>query len=240
MTAADPVVVMRDIELAFGGLRPLRIADFSLAARDRVAITSLDAPMAETIVNLVTGAVLPQRGEVVVLGRRTAQIDQADDWLGSLDRVGLVSARAVLLGELTAFQNVAMAFTLSIDDVTGAVDADVRRLAREVGLAEAALPVAVNTLGALDVARCHLARALASAPAVLVCEHANALAGSDASAFGALIARVAAGRGLPVLVLTADERFARAAGRRVLALEAASGALRDRTGWRGWMRIGLP
>jgi len=239
MNAADPVIVLRDVELAYGGLRPLRIAGFALAARECAAITGLDAPMAEAIVNLVTGAVIPQRGDVVVSGRRTAEIDQADDWLASLDRIGLVSARAVLLDELTAFQNLAMAFTLSIDDVTRAVDADVRRLADEVGLPAAVLPAAVNTLGALDVARCHLARALASGPAVLVCEHANALAGGDAEVFGALIARVAASRRLPVLALTADERFARAAARRVLALEAASGALRDRAGWRRWVRMGL-
>ena len=240
MSPVDPIIRLRDVELAYGSLRPLRLADLSLTPRDRVAIIGLDAPAAEAVVNLVTGAVLPQCGDVVVLGRRTADITQADDWLGSLDRIGLVSARAVLLDELNAFQVLAMAFTLSIDDVPEAVGADVHRLAREVGLVDAALQARVSALAALDIARCHLARALAANPAVLVCEHANALAGDAAERFGALIARVATCRRVPVLALTADERFARSAGRRVLMLDAASGTLRDRTGWRRWVRMGEP
>ncbi|MDO8835689.1 MAG: hypothetical protein Q7V01_08830, partial [Vicinamibacterales bacterium] len=87
------------------------------------------------------------------------------------------------------------------------------------------------------IARCHLARALAADPAVLVLEHANALTQpADAPAFGRDIARIADGRRLAVLAITADDLFARAVTPRVYDLDAATGRLTSRSGWRSWFR----
>ena len=47
---------------------------------------------------------------------------------------------------------------------------------------------------------------------------------------------MARARGLAVLVITADEAFARAAADRVLAVSAATGELTDRSGWRRFLR----
>ena len=46
----------------YSGLRPLRIAALSLAHAERVAIAGIDAAGAEVLVNLVTGATLPDAG----------------------------------------------------------------------------------------------------------------------------------------------------------------------------------
>jgi len=236
--APDPIVSLSRIESAFGGLRPLRIDALSLAPGECLAVTGVDALMAEGLVSLITGARLPDRGEVSLFGRATSAIGEADDWLASLDRIGIVSARAVLLDDLTAFQNVAMAFTLSIDRVPDAVGVEVRGLAAETGLAGGALERPLRELAPLDAARCHLARALAASPGVLILEHANVLAAGEAPAFGRVIRQIALARGLALLVLTADEPFARVVSSRVCRFDPATGRMIDRTGWRRWVRMG--
>jgi ABC-type polar amino acid transport system ATPase subunit len=231
---ADPLIDVRGVTKHYGGLRPLRLAALTVSAGDRVAITGLDAPAAEILVTLLTGAALPDEGEVRLFGRATAAISDADDWMATLDRVGMVSPRAMLAEELTVAQGIAMAFTLSLDPIPGQVSADVARLARDAGLAAGDLGMRVSDAAPIVKARCRLARALATAPAVLVLEHANALVPEGAAAFGREIAALAKARGMAVLALTADETFASAVAERVFALDAATGNLKARGGWRRW------
>ena len=111
----------------------------------------------------------------------------------------------------------------------------VRRLAVEAGVP---MPQLTRPFGeaALEVrARCHLARAVATDPSVVILEHASALTTpADVPAFGRDIARVAEGRHLAVLAFTTDETFARAVARTVYVINAATGTLVSRSGWRGW------
>ena len=88
----------------------------------------------------------------------------------------------------------------------------------------------------LAKARCRLARALATSPAVLVLEHANALLTDGADQFGRDIAALAKARGMAVLALTADTSFAKAVADTVFALDAATGQLKARGGWLRWFR----
>ena len=104
-----------------------------------MALLGLDASAAEIFVNLVTGAVLPDEGEVSSFGRNTSAIADSADWLTMLDRFGVVSDRVVLLDSMTVEQNLAVPFTLSIDPVDEQVLSDVRRLAEEVRLSKGAM-----------------------------------------------------------------------------------------------------
>src|SRR5947209_4601064 len=130
--------------------------------------------MAEVFVNLVTGATLPDNGEVRIFGRPTAAVSDSADWLALVDRFGIVSARAVLLGGLSVIQNLSMPFTLEIEPPPDDVCVRAARLATEVGLAERSWHRPVSELGPTDLARVRLARALAHEPAVLLLEHASA------------------------------------------------------------------
>lgn len=230
----DVVFRIEGLRKNHGGLRPLRINALSVCAGERTAIVGVDGPEAEVLVGLLTGAMLPDHGQVRIFGRATPCIVDADDWLRTLDRFGIVSARAVLLEELTLSQNIAMAFSLSIDPVPDAVRESVRRLSAEVGLASASLDRRLSEVPPVQKARCHLARALAADPSTLLLEHASALAPDDAATLGLTVAAVARGRRLALVALTADERFARAVADRVFALDGATGALRDISGWRRW------
>jgi ABC-type uncharacterized transport system ATPase subunit len=231
---ADPLIDVRGVTKNYGGLRPLRLAALTVAPGDRIAILGLDAPAAEILVTLLTGAALPDEGEVRLFGRATAAIADADDWMATLDRVGMVSPRAMLAEELTVAQGIAMAFTLSLDPIPGQVSADVARLARDAGLAAGDLGMRVSDAAPIVKARCRLARSLATSPDVLVLEHANALVADGAEAFGLEIAALAKTRGMAVLALTADETFAGAVADKVFALDAATGQLKPRGGWRRW------
>jgi len=129
-----PVLQLTGIHKRYQGLRPLRLQELTIAAGERVAVSGFDAGAAEVLVNLVTGASLPDQGEVRVLGHLTADIAGGDEWLASLDRFGIVSPRGVLLEGATVEQNLAMPMTLQIDPVPPDVAARVAALARECGI----------------------------------------------------------------------------------------------------------
>jgi ABC-type transporter Mla maintaining outer membrane lipid asymmetry ATPase subunit MlaF len=235
VTPATPAVLeVAGVSKNYHALRPLRIQRLDVRAGQLIAILGLDQPSAEVFVNLVTGAALPDTGDVSVFGRSTSAIGDSADWLALVDRLGIVSHRAVLLDQLTVTQNLSIPFTLDIeppaDDVRQRADA----LAREVGLPEFAWTKPIAEFDAASRARVRLARALALDPAMLLLEHLSAgLTRDEATRLGADIRQIAMRRGAAVLAATGDEYFARAVATRVLTLDAASGRLteRRRFGW---------
>lgn len=223
------MLVLTGVSKDYHGLRPLRVEALTLGAGDRTALVGLDQPMAETFVNLVTGATLPEHGEIVAFGQSTAAIADSAAWLAVVDRFGIVSARAVLLEALSVEQNLAMSFTLDIEPLSDDVRARVAPLAREVELAEAAWARPAGEVGEADRVRVRLARALALEPDVLVLEHASAgLAAAETAALAASIRAVVSRRGIALVAVTADRDFAAAVATRVLTLEPATGRLVDR------------
>ena len=229
---SDPVLELSDVSKDYRGLRPLRIDRLVVGAGESIAIVGLDQLSAEVFVNLVTGATLPDRGEVKVFGRTTAAIGDSAEWLALVDRFGIVTPRAVLLDALSVIQNLAMPFTLEIEPPPADVAARAAALAREVGLQDGEWLRQVGELNDTARARVMLARAVALDPAILLLEHASApLSRDDAAAFGQHIRRIASHRGASVVAATADETFARAVAVRVLKLEPASGRLSERRSW---------
>jgi predicted ABC-type transport system involved in lysophospholipase L1 biosynthesis ATPase subunit len=233
------VIEIKELSKSYGGLRPLRIKELTVGAHERVALLGLDKPMAEVFVNLVTGATLPDAGEVRLFGRDTASVADSAEWLALVDRFGIVSARAILLEPLTVLQNLAMPFTLDIDSLPEGIVLRARQLAEDVGLAEALLPRRVSDLNSVDRLRLRVARALALDPSILVLEHASAELPPDAGvAMAADIASAAMRRGCALVALTTDHQFAAAGASRVLTHEPASGRLSP--GGRNWLGRILP
>jgi len=236
MTVHGPVLEIRDLTKHYSGLRPLRIRELSIGAGERVTVGGLDAGAGELLVNLVTGASVPDQGEVRVFGARTADIANGDAWLDLLERFGIVSPRAVLLEGSTLLQNLAMPFTLAIDPVPADVAARVEALAKECGLdPDRWLPVRAGDLPADMRVLAHLARALASGPDVIVVEHPTAEVAAEARApLASTVARACEARRVTTLILTNDEAFAKAVAPRNLRLDGATGQLKPlRKGWFG-------
>jgi ABC-type transporter Mla maintaining outer membrane lipid asymmetry ATPase subunit MlaF len=228
----DPVLTLAGVSKRYGGLRPLRVQELTVAPGEHVALLGFDRVSAEVFVNLVTGAMLPDAGRVTLFGCPTADIADGSAWLALVDRVGIVSERAVLLEALSVVQNLAMPFTLEIEPPPAEVTERAERLASEVGLAPATWHRPVADLEAGGRARARLGRALALDPAVLLLEHVSA--GLDVGA-GRQLARdiraLAARRGAATVSISADNRFAAAVATRVLELEPATGRLAERRGW---------
>jgi ABC-type transporter Mla maintaining outer membrane lipid asymmetry ATPase subunit MlaF len=237
MSAAIPVLELSGIVRGYQSLRPLRIESLIVTESERVAVLGIDAPGAEVLVNLVTGAALPEQGTVRVLGRNTTDISNGDDWLASLDRFGIVSPRAVLIEAATVEQNLAMPFTLQIDPVPADVAERVSALAHECGIRVDGngLKQITGEASAGVRARIHLARALASSPALLILEHPTAgLPEADRGAFAADVSKAIEGRRTTTLAITQDRSFASRVAQRTLELQPASGVLKPvRKGWFG-------
>ena len=230
---SEPLVSVRQLSKNYQGLRPLRVQSLDVDRGAVVSLTGLDAQAAETLVALLTGAVLPDEGEVHLLGKSTRAISDSDAWLAMLDAVGIVTDRAVLIAQFSVEQNIAIPFTLHVDPLADEIQSRVRALAEEVGLALPDLQRPVGQSSPEIVARVHVARALALGPALLIAEHPTATVPREAvKAYARQLARIARGRGLAVLAITADTVFADALGGQTLTHEPASGILRPRSTWR--------
>jgi ABC-type transporter Mla maintaining outer membrane lipid asymmetry ATPase subunit MlaF len=230
-----PVLAISGVSKGYSGLRPLRIRQLAVGAGERVALAGIDAAATELLVNLITGAGLPDEGDIRILGRSTRDISDGEEWLASLDRFGIVSERAVMLEGATLAQNLAMPFTLEIDPIPDEIKRRIGALARECGIAEAALPRISGDLPPHVRVRGHLARALALQPLLLIVEHPTAsVAPADAPALAADLARVCDARRIAALVVTMDHAFGHAVAHRTLTLHGATGELRPVK--RGWFR----
>jgi predicted ABC-type transport system involved in lysophospholipase L1 biosynthesis ATPase subunit len=223
-----PLLEIRGLVKDYQALRPLRIRELVVTSGSIVSLGGLDATAAETFVHLVTGAALPDEGDVIMLGQNTRAIADGDAWLKSLDAVGMVTARGILIAAFSVLQNIAMSFTLDVDPIDPRVVPEAGALARDVGIDPALFDVPAGKTGPEVQMRVHLARALALGPKLVIAEHASApLPRDTVAAFGADLARVAQSRGLALVAVTADDTLAKAIGGQRLELVPATGELRS-------------
>jgi ABC-type lipoprotein export system ATPase subunit len=208
----------------YGGLRPLRIASLEIRERERIALGGVDAVAAEALVNLVTGAVLPNEGSIWVLGTPTGSITDADAWLGSLDRFGIVSERAVMLETSTFLQNLALPLSLDIDAIPPDVKRRVEGLATAAGVPLERLGVRVAEGTPDERARAQVARALAFDPSILLLEHPSAALPRDrVGPFASDLAALVTARGITALAITEDAEFAKPFATRWLTIKPGTG-----------------
>jgi ABC-type transporter Mla maintaining outer membrane lipid asymmetry ATPase subunit MlaF len=204
---------------------------------DQVAILGLDQPASEILVNIITGAILPDQGEARIFGRSTRDIQNSEEWLAAADRFGIVSERAVLLEALSVVQNLAVPFSLEIEPPAPDVRSRAERLAAEVGLEPRLAATRVGELSPPSRFRVRLARGLALDPDVLLLEHPTAgVSPDEGRALARQIRAVCEGRQVATLSLTADQGFADRAAKKVLTLDPATGRLSERS--RGWFSRG--
>ena len=64
-----PALEITGVTKSYQALRPLRLQSLTVAPGECVAISGVDAGAAEILVNLITGATLPDEGQIRVFGR---------------------------------------------------------------------------------------------------------------------------------------------------------------------------
>jgi ABC-type transporter Mla maintaining outer membrane lipid asymmetry ATPase subunit MlaF len=230
----DPLI-LTDVEKQYGGLRPLRIRDLRVPAGQVTMLIGFDRPAAEVFINLVTGATLPDKGEVVCFGHSTASIATSDEWLTFVERFGIISDRIALLEGMTVAQNLALAFDLHLEPVPPEIMTRVSALAADIGISSSALDTRIAEASPLVRVQVYLARALALDPAVLVLEHPTAsLSPDEGSAYAEIVKTVAGRRGVTTIGLLMDEGFAKRTGGRLLMWQPATGEMRPRSSFRFW------
>jgi ABC-type lipoprotein export system ATPase subunit len=220
---------MTGIQKHFGEPLPLVIRDLTIRASDRVALPDLNTGAAEILINLITGASLPEQGTVRVDGHDTRDIATDTDWLASLDRFGIVTARAVLIGPLPIAANLALPLTLTIDPMSAETRAAVEVLADRVGLASSRLDAKASTLTPAELVRVHLARALAPGPQLVLLEHPTAAIRDEGErrSLGEALRHATEKTGTGWLALTGDRIFGRAAGATWLRIGANGDVRRE-------------
>src|SRR5687768_2902168 len=102
----DVLLDIKGLSKDYLTLRPLRIKDLTVRQGDVLTISGIDVLGAETFVHLVTGATLPDAGDVSLFGRNTREITDGGAWLKSLDGVGMISARGILVEAFSVLQNI--------------------------------------------------------------------------------------------------------------------------------------
>jgi predicted ABC-type transport system involved in lysophospholipase L1 biosynthesis ATPase subunit len=221
-----PLLEVRGLVKDYQSLRPLRVRALSVEPGAVLTLAGFDAPAAEMFVHLVTGAALPDEGDVVLFGTNTRGIADADAWLRSLDELGLISHRAVMIDALSVLQNVTMPLTLDVDPIDPAFRPAAEALAREAGIPEAAWGQPLGRADAEINVRVRLARALAPGPRLLIAEHPSAALPREAVRRVAKdVHAVAAARGAALLTLTADAAWVAELGGDVLSLQPGTGEL---------------
>ena len=211
----------------YQALRPLRIAQLRVNPADVLSIGGIDARAAETLVHLITGATLPDEGDITLFGQNTRDVTDSTQWLKSLDGIGMVTARGVLIEMFSVLQNIAMSYTLDVDPIDPRIVPQAGAVARDAGIDAAMFDLPVGKTPPDVQARVHLAKALALDPKMLLAEHPTAtLARDTVAAFGADLARVARERSLALIAITADDALAKAIGGQRLELVPASGELK--------------
>ena len=73
MSSNDVLLRLRGVSRDYRSLRPLRIAELDLPPGRSLALLGFDQTMAEVLVDLITGAILPDSGEIVAFGFRRRQ-----------------------------------------------------------------------------------------------------------------------------------------------------------------------
>ncbi|MEO8070954.1 MAG: ATP-binding cassette domain-containing protein [Acidobacteriota bacterium] len=229
-----PLVEIVGVRKDYGGTAPMRLRSLAVQASDRLVLLGPDAATAETLMHLITGAAVPDEGDVRVAGRDTRTITTDTQWLESLDRFGIVTHRAVLIEKLSVASNLALPITLAIEPMSEDTRRQVEGLADAVRLARPRLDAPASDLSMADRARLHLARALALTPQLLLLEHPTEGIDDAAArvAFGETLKAVSQARNVGFIAFSRHEDFARASGGRRLQWTPDTGELRESGFWK--------
>lgn len=218
------VVECADVVVEYGSTVALRGLSLQVEAGQSVAVMGPSGSGKSTLLRVLCGLQQPARGVVRMMGEqvtpRTAGPLRAR-------HVGFVYQDYRLVPFLTGLDNVLLAVEFSEPSGTDPVAdpvAGASTLLAELGVADCAgrLPA---TMSGGEQQRVAIARALAVQPSVMIAdEPTGALDAENSAAVGALLAEVAATRGVAVVVATHDPEVAKAAG---LRLRLRDGQLQD-------------
>jgi putative ABC transport system ATP-binding protein len=167
---SEPIIaverVTKQVQDSTGTLTILHEIDFSLSARQSVAIVGASGSGKSTLLSIIAGLDTPTTGRVVLAGSDLFALNEDERAAVRAEKVGFVFQSFQLLGNLTALENVMLPLELQ-----GRSDARARatEMLKHVGLGER-LRHYPKVLSGGEQQRVALARAFVVQPAVLLAD----------------------------------------------------------------------
>jgi branched-chain amino acid transport system ATP-binding protein len=210
---ADALVI-RGLSKRFGGLRAVQEVSFTVKENETVALIGPNGAGKTTSFNLITGFHRPDAGSVMAYGREIVGLKPHDICAHGLARTFQV---AKPFGAMTVLNNVMTGAFLR--DKSTAVARDKAREAIEfVGLS-AKEQTAAKDLTTIDQRRLEMARALATAPRLLLLD--EVMAGLNPAEIDQAVALVGklSQRGLTIVIVEHVMRAIMAVARHIVVLD---------------------
>lgn len=222
------LLAARDVTKRFGGLTAVDGVSFGLEAGEVLGLVGPNGSGKSTLINVLSGVYTADGGEVTIADRRVNGLRPSAIAAAGLARTfqnlqlfaGLSVGENVLVGGDCRARTSFLAGIFGLPGARGeetAASARARDLLAQVGLdATAHLPLTSLSYGQRRLLE--IARALASAPKVVMLDEPCAgLSASESDALAALIRRLAAG-GMAVIVIEHNMRFVMGLVDRIVAL----------------------
>jgi putative ABC transport system ATP-binding protein len=177
------VLSVRGLCKSFSGARPrevLRDISFEIRRGEYIAITGESGVGKSTLLNLVAGLDLPDRGAIELDGTELTTLDDAARTLIRRDRIGFVFQAFHLLPHLTVAQNVTIPLSLLGTPLARSSDR-VDSMLAAVGLAKAGANYPRELSGG-EMQRAAIARALVHKPRLLLADEPTGNLDEDTAA----------------------------------------------------------
>ncbi len=195
-----------------GTLDILRDIDFTLKARETVAIVGASGSGKSTLLSIVAGLDTPTRGTVRLAGQDLFALDEDARAQLRAQKVGFVFQSFQLLGNLTALENVMLPLELAGEKNARAA---AQRMLTRVGLGER-LNHYPKVLSGGEQQRVALARAFVVKPAVLLAdEPTGSLDFATGEKIMALMFELNQEQGTTLVLVTHDPAIAQRCQRRI-------------------------
>jgi lipoprotein-releasing system ATP-binding protein len=226
---ADPVLALEHITKTYNPSEPseavvLKGIDLSIARGEFVAIMGPSGSGKSTLLNIVGLLDRPTSGRLMIHGRDTSGLTDAELTHLRGHRIGFVFQYHYLISAFTALENVMMPLLVDHGFPTDAAETRARELITRVGLTSVAEHRASNMSGGQQQ-RVAIARALAMNPDILLADEPTGnLDSENAASVFALMREVNKSTGMSILLITHNDELARQCDRIVRVMD---GQIRD-------------
>jgi branched-chain amino acid transport system ATP-binding protein len=195
---SNPLLEVNGISKSFGGVRAVRGVSFSLRAGDIIGLIGPNGAGKTTLVNLLTGVIAPDSGEIVFKGENVTRQRPYQAARRGISRTFQIVQP---FPQMSVIENVSAAvlFAAGVSSLSEAQDRAMEHL-RFVGLEKVALRPA-QTLTLPSRKRLELAKSLAMDPKLLMLDEVNAGLNTAEIEQALELIKTIAARGVTILLI---------------------------------------
>jgi len=212
-TPMTPAIALRDVQFAWPGQNApvLDIPAFRVASGERLFLYGPSGSGKTSLLNLLAGIALPQRGDVTLLGQPMAALSGRQRDRFRARHIGVVFQQFNLIPYLSVLTNVCLAAHFSGLVSGREADTHARELLGALGLPPEIAERPASTLSVGQQQRVAVARALITRPEILLADEPSSALDSDhRDAFMEVMLRQVADTGSTLIFVSHDRSLASA------------------------------